>query len=76
VTHAQRIAHILSAFRIEQHSGGIRALWTRPDGSVFAAITGTDRSDVIRRARALWGHFNYDDEAEAFATIFPRREVV
>ena len=35
-------------------------------------IRGTDRSDVARRARANWGHFNFEDEIVEFCKIFTR----
>ena len=35
----------------------------------------SSKQEVIRRARAHWGHFNYRDEAEEFDKIFPSSEV-
>lgn len=66
-----RDEQIRKTFSLQPTTYGFEALWTRRDGSTFAAITGTDRAKVIRAARQSWGHFNYADEAEAFAEIFP-----
>lgn len=52
------------------------SLTQAPDGTwvarcPYSTIKGADRAAVVRKARCEWGHFNFDDEAEAFAEIFP-----
>jgi len=68
---SRRAESIRKAFSLRTTATGYEALWKRPDGSIFAAITGSSRAVVIRNARCNWGHFNFEDEAEAFAEIFP-----
>lgn len=35
------------------------------------AISSNSKAIVVREARRRWGHFNHQDEAEAFAETFP-----
>ena len=39
--------------------------------SPYGEISSRNRCETIRRARRNWGHFNFEDEAEAFGKIFP-----
>lgn len=71
-----RAQYIRDTFSLHQdeHSGLWVAEWFRADGSLFAAKQHADRGALIRHVRADWGHFNFDDEARAFAEIFPPHE--
>jgi hypothetical protein len=69
-TSAERVQYIRDHFKLNETPSGWEALWLRPDGSVFASLRHVERAEVRRLARARWGHFNFDDEAEAFAEIF------
>lgn len=68
---SKRAEYILQHFQLRPTSRGFEAIWSNPDGSVFARIEGANRDDVVRRARCRWGHFNFADEYEAFCEIFP-----
>lgn len=47
-----------------------RAINRDGPGGILTMIAGPDRAAVRARARALWGHFNFDDEAQAFDSVF------
>jgi len=38
--------------------------------SPFVTIASHDRAEVVRKARANFGHFNFEDEARAFNETF------
>lgn len=67
IRRTYRLETIVDASQVR----GYRAVYQRPDGSVFSSIEGTSRVEVVRIARCRWGHFNFNDEAEAFAEVFP-----
>lgn len=69
-TSAERVQYIRDHFKLSETPSGWEALWLRTDGSVFASFKHTDRVEVCYQARHRWGHFNWLDEAEAFAEIF------
>jgi hypothetical protein len=79
-----RAAYIREHYALTSHVvSGQRVLWIatrhhtdRRTGfrKLLATIDGTDRDDVTRRARCEWGHFNFEDEAAAFAEIFSPTE--
>lgn len=66
-----RQQYILKTFSLKQEGNVWVARWANKDGTDFARIEGADKSRVVYEARCRWGHVNYQDEAEAFATIFP-----
>lgn len=73
-TSDARRYYILNTFGITQAFEG--APWvayrrSEPGGSVEASIANYDKIECICKARAWWGHFNYDDEMKAFSEIFP-----
>jgi hypothetical protein len=73
-----RARYIREHYRLEQTGGVWRAV--SEHGGVHAqtgktwhsrdVIEGPDRGEVTRQARCRWGHFNFEDEAQAFAEIF------
>ena len=69
-TMTKRAQYIVDNYRLEQTSNGWKAV-SMYNGRVFAQYECLTREECIRKARCQWGHFNYSDEAEAFATIFP-----
>lgn len=65
-----RARHILGAYRLETDGKIYRATsWFQ--GRVMSSIEHDRLECTIAEARCQWGHFNFRDEAEAFATIFP-----
>lgn len=68
---SRRAQWILDNYRLEQTAAGWRAV-TFYGGKVFAEYIRPTREEVIRLARCQWSHFNFEDEAEAFNSIFPR----
>lgn len=66
-----RQQYILRCFSLMHNGNCWVALWKNLDGTEFARIEGDNKSQVVSQARCRWGHVNYQDEAEAFATIFP-----
>lgn len=70
-TSVKRVAYIQSHYAINQTPEGWEAVSFKADGvtrdSVHSAAT---RAEVCRLARCWWGHFNFEDEAEAFSAIF------
>ena len=67
---SHRAAAILQQFKLTQTATGWEATWLRPDGTVFSSYTDADKARLCRTVRCQWGHFNYQDEAEAFAKVF------
>lgn len=47
-------------------------VWVARMGGGFSVISGPDRERVVREARCRWGHFNFQDEVDAFNEIFRR----
>ena len=70
-TISRRAQYILDNYRFEQQPDGRWRAVTFYQGRIFGEIIGPDREAVRREARCRWGHFNFEDEAEAFARIFP-----
>lgn len=66
----KRAQYIKDSFRLYQTDNGYRAV-SLYKGREFSFVEGPVRAEVIREARRQWGHFNYGDEAEAFAEVFP-----
>jgi len=64
-TREQRVKYIRANYSLRE---GAEGGWIATGPSM---ICGFDRAAVIRLARAKWGHFNFEDEAEAFDEIFP-----
>ena len=65
-----RVAYIKTHFMLKQVGPDMwEAIWDHPPGK--SVIIGATKERVCREARAWWGHFNFDDEAIAFAEIFP-----
>ena len=56
---------------LTQTATGWRAEVTGCEWSKDRVVEGPDKAAVISKFRALWGHFNFDDEARAFGQIFP-----
>ncbi len=73
-TSEERRRYIREHFSLTQAGPGdfYIATWTRQDGSVFVSKDGP-RAEVVRYARAHWGHMNFADEQEEFNKIFPAR---
>jgi hypothetical protein len=79
VSRASRAQYIRDTYRLEVTKTGWRAVndasginrQTGEPWRVFATIEGVDRATVIRKARAHWGHFNFEDECRAFNEVFP-----
>jgi len=67
---SRRAQYILDNYRLEQTTEGWRAV-TFFRGKVLSEIVHAQKQETIREARSRWGHFNFSDEAEAFASIFP-----
>jgi len=64
----KRTTYIAKNYSLTQRDG----LWVgRSHGS---EIVSESKGRVIFEARRQWGHFNYQDEADAFGAIFPARE--
>jgi hypothetical protein len=66
-----RVTYIRKNYTLTQLPGGeweARAVGC--EWSSKARIVGSDRTEVCRQFRAYWGHFNYQDEADAFGAIF------
>lgn len=66
-----RAVYVHRSYSLTQTPAGWRAevagcLWSKN-----RVIEGADKAAVIGKFRALWGHFNFDDEARAFGQIFP-----
>lgn len=68
-TMSNRAAAIKSHFILRATTEGFEALWLRPDGTVFSRYTNTDRAKLVSTVQCQWGHFNYEDEARAFAEV-------
>lgn len=66
----RRAQYVLDNYRLEPYEGGWRALMSWPGGK-WQVIEGANRTEVVNKARSHWGHFNFQDEAEAFDEIFP-----
>lgn len=50
---------------------GWEAVAFRSDGRTpYASFVRETREEVCRLARCHWGHFNFNDEAQAFGEIF------
>lgn len=64
-----RAQYILNNYRLEQTAEGWRAV-SLYQGRVYSTIERSTREETCRKARCEWGHFNFEDEARAFATIF------
>jgi hypothetical protein len=63
---SRRAAYIRQSFSLRCEAGVwvARSAW----GS---SISSDDLAAVVSQARRRWGHFNFEDEARAFAEIFP-----
>ena len=59
----------------DTRTGRWAATWLTPYGTIQASITGRDQTDVCGRARMTFGGFALDDEAAAFAEIFPHQTI-
>lgn len=65
-----RAEYIKQVFHlVDNRDGSARAEWRHPDGSLRSVIEG-EHDEVRRKARARWGHFNFQDEADTFDSIF------
>ena len=64
-TSQKRIAYIKSNYSLTLVDG----IWVAK--SPYSEIKGADHVRVRFEARCRWGHFNFEDEARAFAEIFP-----
>ena len=60
---SKRAAYIRENYSLKAEDEFWVARW--PGGS----ITGVERDRVVRQFRCLAGHFNFEDEAEAFAEV-------
>lgn len=66
-----RAAYIRSHYTLTTEGDESVARMLSSDGSRTVSEFRGTRPHVIFEARRHWGHFNYADEAEAFASIFP-----
>jgi len=66
-TRESRVAYIRDNFSLNYYSDNQEwiAAWKG-----FCTFTSKDKAYVISKARREWGHFNFEDESEAFAEIF------
>lgn len=69
MTLTPRAKYIIENYRLEQTSDGWRAV-SMYAGKVWSEKFATTREEAVRLARVWWGHFNFQDEAEAFNSIF------
>lgn len=68
-TSAERAQYIRDNYFLRETGEGFEAV-AMYRGAVVSRYSGPDRREVCRLARLNWGHFNFEDEARAFAEIF------
>lgn len=66
-----RAQYVLDTYHLDRTPDGWRA-WNTFEGRVLFEKVAATREEAVHYARCHWGHFNFEDEAEAFNTIFPR----
>jgi hypothetical protein len=62
--------YVLKNYKLEATATGFKATNLQGGYSAPAVFEGADRAEVIHRARCHWGHFNHQDEADAFGEVF------
>lgn len=65
----KRAESIKANYRFEKTQTGYRFTVAGCEWSSKRVIEGADRETVAREARCHWGHFNFEDEARAFAEV-------
>ena len=72
----RRAQYIRDHYKLERTADGWRAVSNHggiSNGRAWhshSEITDSNRATLIARVRREWGHFNFEDEAEAFAEVF------
>lgn len=66
----KRALWVLQNYKLEFIAGSWRASVKGCEWSEHRVIEGADRAAVVHEFRCRWGHFNHQDEADAFGQIF------